>query len=78
MTYIHFYSIKEGIVNIRGNIEFLYTKKNHNTCYKSVAYCIMLPYLVLRFLPSNEDLIPENLIILEAWISPGLSPKFLV
>ena len=37
MIWIHFFSIIEGIVSRKGNIQLLYTKKNQNTCYKSAA-----------------------------------------
>ena len=78
MIYTHFYLDMEGIVNVGGNIQSFHTKENHNTCYRSTPYYAMLQHFALNFLPSNEDLIPDNLILLEAWLNPGLSPIWLV
>ena len=77
MIYTHFYLYLEGIVKVGENIQSFHTKENHNNCYKSVPYYAMLQHLALDFLPSNEDVIPNNLILLESWLNHGLSPTWL-
>ena len=74
MIYTHFYLNLEGIVNVGENIQSFHTKENHNTCYKFVPFYALLQHLAWDIFPSNEDLLPDNLILIEAWLNIGLSP----
>ena len=74
MIYIHSYAYYEDIVNAIESKKISHTMENQDTCYKFVPCHVMLmnPLLIVQ-LP-DEDLKPNNLIMLEVLLDLVLLP----
>ena len=68
MIYIHSYPNQEGIVNSVENKHFFHTMENQDICYKCVLYHALLMKPALNAQLLDEDIKPDNLIMLEVWL----------